>query len=170
MSKAYLIAPFLALAAPAFAQGDGFLGAARDAYSAAWDVSPLTIENAFFVTRPAEIAGDYEERTSSEFAAGEPLLIYAEPKAYGYLDTETGKEFGVVLDLEVLSSEGTSLLQQDEFQTIRLTSRSEVKEMFLNITLNLTGFTPGAYQVKIRAHDIASEEQAEFMLSFTVTS
>ncbi|MEO0914477.1 MAG: hypothetical protein AAFY59_16085 [Pseudomonadota bacterium] len=168
MTKALLVAPFLFLASPLLAQSSGFLDAARDAYAAAWDVSPLVIEGAAFVTRPAEIAGDYELRETDAFDPGEPLLIYAEPKAYGYLETEEGKEFGVVLDLEVLSEEGTSLLQQEEFQTIRLRSQAEVKEMFLNITLNLSGFTPGAYQVLIRAHDIASDESAEFTLPFTV--
>ncbi|QHQ34900.1 hypothetical protein [Algicella marina] len=163
-----LAAALLVSASPALAQSSAFLDAARDAYTAAWDVSPLIIENAAFVTRPAEIVGDFELRETSEFAAGEPLLIYAEPKAYGYLDGENGKEFGVILDVEVLTSEGTSLLSQEEFQTIRLNSQTEVREMFLNITLNLTGFQSGEYQVVIRVHDLASEESAEFALPFSV--
>ena len=164
MLSCALLAPL-----PGLAQSGSFLDAARDAYSAAWDVSPLRIDNAFFVTRPAEIAGDFVRRETNVFDEGEPLQIYAEPKAYSYIETEEGKEFGVILDLEVLSEEGESLLAQTGFQTIRLKSQIDVKELFLNITLNLSGFAPGGYQVQIRANDIASEEFAEFTLPFEVS-
>lgn len=170
-TRSLLLLPLLALASPAEAQTADFLDAARDAYSAAWNVSPLRLDNPGFVTRPADLAGDYAWKDEPSFKPGETLLIYAEPRAYGYLDAgEKGFEFGVILDLEVLGAGDELLLQQESFDTVSLRSWVQAKEMFLNISLALNGFTPGSYKLRIIARDLASDETADFTLPFTIAN
>lgn len=155
-------------ALPVQAQTGDLLDAARQAYNAAWRASPLSVENGMLVDRPAALAGDMVPRASDRFEIGEPIYIYAEPTGYGYEDVDGRKEFGVVLDLEVIDTSGAVLLTQEAFDTIRLSSLSEVKEMFINLTVNLTGFTPGVFLLTVRIHDITSDETAEFVLPFEI--
>jgi len=166
MSRALVLVLSLA-AGQAAAQGD-FLQTARDAYAAAWNVSELSIGETAFVERPARLIGDIEEREDNRFAQGDEILIYAEPWGYDYIETEAGYEFGFDLDLAVLDPEGEALFSQPNFQSIRMESRREVKELFLTISLDLEGFRPGDYRVEIRANDIASEESAAFTMAFTL--
>ncbi len=168
MIRPLAITCLLVGALPAAAQDTSFLNAARDAYAAAWKVSPLSLENAVFVTRPADLIGDIAAREDALFAPGEAIRIYAQPLGYGYLETENGVEFGVDLDLELLSEAGKLLVEQEGFQSIRLASSVEVREMYLNIEIDLDGLGPGAYQLRIRANDIASDETAETTLPFEV--
>lgn len=162
-----ILVSLMLMASSAAAQAS-LLQSARDAYEAAWMVSPLSVESVTFVERRAELIGDVVEREDTRFSPGEEILIYAEPWGYDYIETRDGFQFGFDLDLEVLDSTGESLYREDGFQAIRMSSKRAVKELFLTVALDLDGFRAGEYQILIRANDIASDETAEFMLPFEI--
>ncbi len=57
-----------------------------------------------FVTRKADLLGDYEQRPSNVFAIGEPLFTYLEPVGYGWKTLDSGLfGFGVTTDFEILT-------------------------------------------------------------------
>ncbi len=150
------------------ADGHDALQAAEQAYAEAWNSSPMSVENAMFVSEKAGFYGGYKRRDSEPFRVGEPFLIYAEPKGYGFFDLGGENEFGVILDFEVETSGGVVILQQNAFQTISLKSRNEAREMFLNLTITLNGLAAGNFNLRIRMHDLASEEMIEFELPFEI--
>lgn len=145
------------------------LRTAQDNLAEAWNNAPLTINNVNFVTGPADIVGGYAIRPVGPYPPVATMHIYAEPQGYGYRDTGDGqKEFGVVLDLDIETESGALLLTQNGFKTIEFKSQHEVHEMYLNLTVNISGLQAGNYKVKIRVHDLVSDEVGEFALPFDV--
>src|SRR4051794_7080448 len=63
---------------------------AQAALIAAWEKTPLTMRRALFVAKKAQGFGQFEERSSNVFKAGEPLVAYAEPVGYGWEDVGNG--------------------------------------------------------------------------------
>lgn len=144
------------------------LASAEADYSAVWNNAEMSVENAMFVDAKAEYYGGYTQRDDGPFPVGETFLIYAEPKGYGYFALDGLNEFGVILDFEIETSGGTVILQQNAFQTIALKSRNEAKEMFLNLSITLNGLAAGNFVLRVRMHDLSSEENTSFDLPFTI--
>ncbi|MEM9429516.1 MAG: hypothetical protein AAGA32_08460 [Pseudomonadota bacterium] len=167
-----MLRPFAVLlvsaALPAHAQSD-LIETARNAYAAAWALAPLSIGTTAFVTRPPQLIGDIVERQDARFAPGEEILIYAEPWGYDYIQTIDGYEFGFDLDMEVLDRTGAVVFAQDGFQSIRLSSRHEVREFVMLVALDFDGFDPGPYTVRLQANDIASDQSSTFSMAFVLT-
>lgn len=157
------------MASPSSAQQQDFLTAARAAYDAAWAVTPLSIHNAVIVSREAGLIGDVAERPDNRFGPDDTIIVYAEPRGYGYRDSDGQKEFGLVLDMEILSANAQVLTKQEAFETLTLTSRAEAKEMFVNLSITLSSFPEGAFTLKMTAHDLASDETSSFEIPFEVT-
>ena len=89
---------------------------AQAALIAAWEKSPLTMRRALFVAKKAQGFGQYEERSSNVFKAGEPLIAYAEPVGYGWKDVGNGVfEFGFAVDFLIKSPDGKILAGQQDF-------------------------------------------------------
>src|SRR5258708_14821344 len=108
-----LLALFLLVLPPlADAQSASDLDKADTALLQAWSKSPLSVRRAVFVAEPPAGYGVYKERPS-EFKAGEKLVTYAEPVAFGY--RELGKdayEFGFTVDFVVKTADGKILADQ----------------------------------------------------------
>src|SRR5215210_7551160 len=142
---------------------------AQAALIAAWEKTPLTVRRVIFVAKKAQGFGQYEERSSNVFKAGEPLIAYAEPVGYGWKDIGNGMfEFGFAVDFLIKSPDGKILAGQQDFARLAERSHARNLEFMVTLTLNVTGAPPGDYVVEYKMRDIASEKSTTFELPFKI--
>jgi hypothetical protein len=126
----------------------------------AWEKTPFSLRNAFFVSEAPEAFGSYAPRSSAPFKAGEEMIVYAEPVAYGWKSVEGGQyEFGFTVDLVVKTADGKVIVEKDNFGKMMFKSRAQNRELFLKLTVNLTGAGPGNYLIGFRVHDSEAENK-----------
>lgn len=164
----------IALAAPAQAQSLEAIAAAEEAVYTAWEATPLTFREALFVSSDEAEFGSYDARPDAVFAPGEPIIVYAEPVGFGWIEEGTGEDagyrFGFDIDLRILSPEGTVLLAQPDFMAVEETSRARTRDFLLMMTLDLSGAEPGNYRLEYTVRDIASEKSAPIALDFSIAA
>lgn len=142
---------------------------AEEAVVAAWEQTPLTYRTALIIEPDPGGFGVYTERATTEFAANEPIVIYAEPVGYAWRDNGDGTyTFGFDIDLLVKTSDGEIVGGQENFQHLELTSREKNREFMLTLTLTLTGAPPDEYVVEYTTRDIASDKQGVISLPFSI--
>jgi hypothetical protein len=172
-AMALFLAAGLLPAGPAVAQGTipvpEAVVQAEAAMLAAWDASPLLLQNAVFIDGSADGFGMFDPRADARFAPGEPIVVYAEPLGYGWEETEPGVfRFGFDIDLLVKSATGKVLGGQDGFGKFRFASRTRNREIMLTLTLTLDDFPPGDYQVTYNVREIAGGKAGAVTLPFTI--
>jgi hypothetical protein len=122
--------------------------------------APLTIENFYPVRRKAEFFGAFEPRSTNVYETGEELYFYLEPKNIVFVkkgETYTG---GFFLDLGFKDDKGEMLLEQKKFLDAEFNSRNPIHDLYANITLNLTGVSPGIYKAEFTVRDQNSNKSA----------
>ena len=144
------------------------LDEAHAAYLEAWEAAPLAVRKAVFVTGPASGYGLQEERETSTFKPGEPIYIYLEPVGYGWKSEEGVNSFGLTVGLRILTASQQELFAQEGFLDLSTRSKARPTEFFGNVTLNLTGLTPGDYVLELLLDDLASDETATLSMPITV--
>jgi hypothetical protein len=88
-----------------------------EAVQVAWEKTPFAIRQALFVTGKPGGFGMYTPRPDTPFKAGEQLVVYAEPVAFGWKGVEDDQyEFGFTVDLSLRPRTGRSL-------AVRISSR-----------------------------------------------
>ena len=143
---------------------------AQAAVDAIWITLPLTGEHAMFVTDKAPLFGAYRARPNRTFKIGETLLTYIEPVGYAWEQTPDGAfAFGVSLDFEILTPDGTILGGQKNFLSYASASHARVKELMLTASLSLDGFPAGSYVLHYTLRDLKSPKVAEITLPFKLT-
>ncbi|OYW61326.1 MAG: hypothetical protein B7Z10_04940 [Rhodobacterales bacterium 32-66-7] len=136
---------------------------------AAWTVPGLHFGNIVNTTVPAPVYGNFEERADTVYAPGEPILIYAEPRGYGYGDIGGGMlEIAFGVDLRVLDPAGTVLLEMPEFSTFTLQSRAKARELMFNLSVSLDGAPPGDYQLEFTFNDRYGGQSDSFVSNITI--
>lgn len=139
------------------------------ALDATWEKMPLTQRHALFVTQKADLYGNYAPRSSNVFSAGENLLTYVEPVGFAWKDAGDGTlQFGLTLDFQVKTASGHVLAEQKAYQKASFVSRFKNHEMFMNLTLSLSGVEPGDYVLVYTLHDQASDKVSSFEQPFTI--
>ena len=98
------------------------------------------------------------------------MIVYAEPVAYGWKSVESDQyEFGFTIDLIVKTAAGKKILEKDKFGDMMFKSRAQNRELFLNLTVDLTGADPGDYLLDFRVHDTeTANKTATYRLPFTM--
>ena len=130
---------------------------------------PLSVRRAIFVAKKAQGFGQFEERSSNVFKAGEPLIAYAEPVGYGWKDVGNGMfEFGFAVDFLIKSPDGKILAGQQDFARLAERSHARNLEFMVTLTLNVTGAPPGDYVVEYKMRDIAGDKSTSFELPFKI--
>ena len=153
---------------PLAAQTLGDIEQRENALATAWESTPLTIRRAVFVSKRAELYGQFAQRPNTVFKPGEPLLTYVEPVGYNWKPGPDGFAFGLTLDFVIKSRTGEILGGQEKFLNYAQTSRHKVRELMVNITLNLTGAPPGDYVVEWRMRDDNSPKTVAFEQAFSI--
>lgn len=119
-----------------------------------WATRGLHIARAVFVLAPASGFGIFDPRPSNVFAPGEPVLIYAEPRGYGYGDRGEGiAETGFDIDLRVLDKAGTELGSYPGIVQLGFATRSRNREFMANLRYDLAGLAPGDYRLETTFRD-----------------
>ncbi|GJE60524.1 hypothetical protein [Methylobacterium trifolii] len=159
-------------AKPAAAAGPATLAdleAQERATADLWARLPYGTRHAMFVTRKAEMYGDYEARPSNVFASGEKLLTYVEPVGYAWkpVGSDTYR-FGVTVDFEVLSKDGKVLGGQKALLNQDLSSHYKNREFFLSIAMSLDGISPGDYVLAYTLRDNGGSANTRFEQPFTI--
>lgn len=136
---------------------------------AAWTLPGLHFGNLAMTTVPAPMYGNYEERADTVYAADEPILIYAEPRGYGYGDVGGGMlEIAFGVDLRVLDPAGTVLLELPEFSTFTVQTRTRSRELMFNLSVSLDGAPPGDYQLEFTFNDRHGGQSDSFTSNITI--
>lgn len=146
------------------------IDALEGALAAVREAAPLTIESFMLVGREAKQFGDFAPRTNTKFAADEPILFYMEPKnlVYGRLGAQYVPSFEV--DLEIIDASGESVASKEAFGSFRLPSMSPVQDLFLNLSVSLTGAPPGDYIIRLTVRDLNSTKKASVEQKVTMAS
>jgi hypothetical protein len=114
------------------------------------------------VKQPAQYFGGYDPRGNANFKSGDEMHFYAEPRNLVFPKGGNGKyTIAFAVDQEVTDSGGKTLKKND-FQQFKIDSRSRIQDLFLNLTVSLTGAPAGKYNVKFRIRDKNSKKSAEF--------
>lgn len=164
---AHLCAILLATS-PAAAQGLQEIERREVDLVAAWEKSPLLFRTATFVTERAAIYGSYSPRGSSSYKRGEPLVAYLEPVGYGWKQDGDAFVLGISLDVVFKSRDGKVLGGQEKFLNSEQRSRYRLRELMLNVTLNLGTAPPGDYVAEFVARDHTGKSGSVSM-PFTIT-
>ena len=126
----------------------------------AWQKTPFSLRHAFLVTEAPQAFGAYTPRLPAPFKAGEQIIVYAEPVGYLWKSIEGDQyQFGFTVDLIVKTAAGKTILEKDNFGKMMFTSRVQNRELFLKLTLDLTGANPGDYLLDFRVHDAEVENK-----------
>ena len=150
--------------AAAAAKADNHAAAAEaleQALSAVRREAPLTLAPFVVVAQPAKFYGDYEPRASTVFPTSETLRFYMEPKNLVYGRAASGVyEPAFEVDLEILTAAGKTIFEKPRFGTFRLSARSPVQDIFMNLAVALTGAPAGDYNVRFVVRDLNSKKSA----------
>ncbi len=169
MKFVLLVSTALLAAAPAVRAQDA-LATAGDAYAAAWDAEPLTIQFATLLREPATGYGLYNPRADNVLKPGEHALIYIEPVGFGYkVDANSFTIFGLTVDLSIAKPDGTVVFSQNNWAHLEWISRIRIHEVIMNMDLGLGPLPAGDYMLNFLVHDENSTETAPFNLSIKIS-
>jgi hypothetical protein len=141
----------------------------NEAVLEAWKETPFLVRNACFVAEAPECFGVYTPRSPAPFKSGESMIVYAEPVAYGWKSVESDQyEFGFTIDLIVKTAAGKKILEKDTFGNMMFKSRAQNRELFLKLTVDLSGADPGDYLLDFRVHDAEAENKTA-MIELPIT-
>ena len=134
----------------------------EDARNSVWEQSPLTINNAILVAGDPSGYGVYDPRPNNEFKAGEPIVIYTEPKSYAFGRDGDFYTLKIDLDYDIQDASGQSLAKQEKFSTWEFKSRVQNREFMGKLTYNLKGVPAGDYKIITTARDQNADSSVEF--------
>ena len=143
------------------------VAAAEKAYKAALAKTPLSLPVVIFVKDKATGYGMYDPRGSNHFKVGDPLKFYIEPLGYKFKHNGDKVAFGVSADLAITQG-GQTLFSKDNFLDIDFDSHHDNAELMLNGSLDLTGASPGNYEIQLSVRDHSSSDIAHATLPFTI--
>lgn len=152
------------------------LASAYERLDAAWAEAPLGFTAATFVSGDVTGYGQYTPRADAVFAAGEPLVVYAEPVGFGYAEpvgfghaaTDDGFRVALAADYEILNPSGQVLASQSGFAELGARARVKIREFHTTLRFAFEGLRPGDYRLVTRLRDTASDKTGSFVLPFTV--
>lgn len=131
----------------------------RQAITYVWERMPLTVKKTALVSVPAPSYGLFDHRPDNVFKTGDKVLIYAEPVGYRFARAEKGLQFGIACDLAVISKQGKVLGGQNNFGKWVMNCGEPMFEFFMNLTITLTEFPPGEYNLVLTFRDLVGKGQ-----------
>ena len=165
------IAPQLGRAGAAAEKGDSAaaIAALQDALDAVRAEAPLSMEPFVIVSRPAALFGDIVPRKSTTFSGDDELLFYMEPKNLIYKKDAGGAYApGLEIDLEIADSAGDVVATKDAFGSFKFTSKSRLQDIYVNLTVTLSGAPAGDYTIRFVVRDINSDKVARVEKTITM--
>ena len=136
--------------------------ALEDARDSVWEKSPLTIDNVTLVDGDPSGYGIYTPKANNEYKAGDPIVIYTEPKGFGFGRNGDFYTVKIDLDFDIQDASGASLAKQENFSTWEIKSTHKNREFMGKLTYNLNGAAPGIYKFVTTARDKNADSSTEF--------
>lgn len=133
-----------------------------------WEQAPLTFRRALWVAGPANGFGAYNPRETNVYAAGDQMIVYAEPIGFGWSKTGDIWQTNLAIDLTIRSKDGEVLLDKPDFQKLAIASRLRNREFMTTLTLTLTGIDPGEYIADTTLRDLVTGKHGTMSLPFII--
>lgn len=137
--------------------------------STAWFQPGLHFNRLLLVSAPASGYGSYEVRPDSVFAAGEMILVYAEPEGYGYGDLGGGKlEIAFDIDLKVMDPAGSVLVEMPGFMQLVHQTWGPAREFVANMSVSMGQAPVGDYRLEFTFRDRHGGQSSSFTTDVTI--
>jgi hypothetical protein len=136
----------------------------------AWDATQgIGFTAALPVTDAPKAYGVYNPRANTVYKVGEPILFYAEPFGYGY-GTPAPGVYAITfdVDLRVLAPDGSLVAEAPGVLVVGMESRHKNREFMADMTFNLGGLPPGAYQLETTLRDRHSPKWGRFVTQIEI--
>jgi hypothetical protein len=141
----------------AHAVGDNLtaLEAIWAAQEAIWNLSPLGIRNAAFVSEQPENFGTYKPKVGENFSPSEPLIFYCEPFGYTQKTDEYGAyHYSIIGAFSILDASGKVLGGQDNLGPYEQGGYHTFStECMMAMTIGIQGLIPGNYTLRLTLTD-----------------
>ncbi len=144
------------------------IAALDEAAGTLWQAAPLTFRRALWVAGPPNGYGAYNPRETNVYAAGDQMIVYAEPVGFGWAKSGDIWQTDLRADLAIKSKDGEVLLSQPDFQKLAIASRERNREFIATITLTLTGIPAGEYVADTTFRDQVTGKTGTMSLPFVI--
>jgi hypothetical protein len=120
-----------------------------------WNLSPLGVRNAVFVTEDPQDYGKYTPRDGENFSPSELIILYCEPFGYTQKKSPDGTySFSYTWSFKIFDSSGKLLGGQDNIGPFLYEGyRSFKTENMMAATINISNIPAGAYLLQITITD-----------------
>lgn len=137
------------------------------AVEAFWKIAPLTIRQAYFVTRST--GGDRLARPPNEpFSSGETVTIHVEPLGYGF--SRDGEDYRIVITtgIEIRTFGQLILAKSADFGRFEWSGQAKNRNFSGEVSIDLPDLKPGDYEILLTLNDQASKKTASITLPLTI--
>lgn len=126
-----------------------------------WQQAPFKVAYWTLQKGKAGGYGIYQPREDNVYLKDEPIYIYIEPWAYK-LAQLAPDVFGLALamDAYVMDTSGKVLFGKENFLKMAKKSHRRARQMYINVTMNLTGAPAGKYIIKLVVKDLVGGGQS----------
>ena len=123
------------------------------------DRAPLRARRFLLVKDDATAFGQYAPRGSNVFRPGEEMLFYLEPENYTFRRRGDLFEASLRVDVNLLLPDGTVIYGKRNFFEQVFSARSKIHDLYLNLSLEVSGLEEGVYRVEYVVKDGFSDKQ-----------
>lgn len=143
---------------------------AQDALDRAWNSAGLSFAVAAFTDSESSGYGEYVPRSSSTFAPGEPIMVYAEPVGYAFSAENEVYSFQLSADYKLLNPSGQILSEEDGFAEFAGSGRSRKRELYAGLSFQFEVLPAGTYMLQLTINDTLGGTFAAMALPLTITA
>ncbi len=117
------------------------------------ELAPLEARRFLLVQEEPPGFGQYLPRRSNLFSPGEEMLFYLEPVNYNFRRKGELFEAWLKVDVNLLLPDGTIIYGKRNFFEQVFSARSRIHDLFLNLSLEVSGLDEGEYRVEYVVKD-----------------
>jgi hypothetical protein len=121
--------------------------------------APLRARRFLLVKEDAPAFGQYVPRGNNIFQPGEEMLFYLEPENYTFRRRGDFYETSLRVDVNLLLPDGTVIYGKRNFFEQVFSARSKIHDLYLNLSLEVSGLEEGVYRVEYVVKDGFSNKQ-----------
>jgi len=132
------------------------IGRLEAALDLARNQAPLQARRFLLVQEDAPGFGQYVPRPTNVFSPGEEMLFYLEPVNYTFRRKAGLFEASLKVDVNLLEPDGTVIYGKRDFFAQIFSAQSKIHDLYLNLSLEVSGLEDGVYRVEYVVKDAFS--------------
>lgn len=117
------------------------------------DQAPLEARRFLLVQEDAPGFAQYVPRPTNLFSPGQEMLFYMEPVNYTFRRKGGLFEAWLKVDVNLLQPDGTVIYGKRDFFEQVFSARSKIHDLYLNLSLEVSGLEDGVYRVEYVVKD-----------------